>query len=87
MLGKGLTSERCSDACEFRYVALVRVCSTVSCIGNTYIDGSTTFIVIQKDGLNFLSLYFKIRTSDSDSLFAQIGDSNDECCSSLEVEC
>jgi len=33
--------------------------------------------VIQKDGL---CLY-------TDSLFAEIGDSNDECCSSLEVEC
>ena len=42
---------------------------------------------IQKDGLNFVSLYFKIKTSDTDSLFAQIGDSNDECSSSLEVEC
>ena len=105
------------------------------------------YSVIQKDGLNFLSLYFKIRTSDkydmawtvnsastharqlvavfqvlcslygltcvgyaqnslefvsrsplihvvgrsfclyTDSLFAQIGDSNDKCSSSLEVEC
>jgi len=33
--------------------------------------------VIKKDGLNFVSLYFKIR----------IGDSNDKCSSSLEVEC
>ena len=105
------------------------------------------YSVIQKDGLNFVSLYFKIRTSDkydmawtvngastharqlvavfqvlcslygltcvgyaqnslqfvsrsplihvvdrsfylyTDSLFAQIGDSNDKCSSSLEVEC
>ena len=37
--------------------------------------------------LLLLSLYFKIRTSETDSLFAQIGDSNDECSSSLEVEC
>jgi len=36
--------------------------------------------VIQKDGLNFVSLYFKIRTSDK-------YDSNDECASSLGVEC
>jgi len=51
--------------------------------------------MIQKDGLNFVSLYFKIRSSDkydvnyiyTDSLFAQIGDSNDKCCSTLEVEC
>ena len=43
--------------------------------------------MIQKDGLNFVSLYFKIRTSDTDSLFAQIGDSNDQYPSSLEVEC
>jgi len=28
--------------------------------------------VNKKDGLNFLSLYFKIRTSDKDSLFAQM---------------
>ena len=35
------------------------------------------YSVIQKDGL---CLY-------TDSLFAQTGDSNDECSSSLEVEC
>ena len=35
------------------------------------------YSLIQKDGLNFVSLYLKIR----------IGDSNDKCCSSLEVEC
>ena len=105
------------------------------------------YSVIQKDGLNFVNLYFKIRTSDkydmawtvncastharqlvavfqvlcslygltcvgyaqnslefvsrsplihavgrsfclyTDSLFAQIGDSNDKCSSPLEVEC
>ena len=43
--------------------------------------------VIKKDGLNFVSPYFKIKTSDTDSLFVQICDSNDECSSSLEVEC
>jgi len=32
--------------------------------------------MIQKDGLNFVCLYFKIR----------IGDSSDKCSSSLEVE-
>ena len=98
------------------------------------------YSVIQKDGLNFVSIYFKIRTWTvngtttharqlvavfqvlcslygltcvgyaqsslqsvsrsplihmvgrsfclyTDSLFAQIGDSNDKCSSSLEVEC
>ena len=109
---------------------------------------SSKYSVIQKDGLNFVSIYFKIRTSDkqiwyglnskqhlntrqpvgcgipssllalrfdlrglrsklswirltfssdtrgrpefclyTDSLFAQIGDSNDKCSSSLEIEC
>ena len=43
--------------------------------------------MIQKDGLNYVSLYLKIRTSDTDSIFAQIGDSKDECSSSLEVKC
>ena len=44
--------------------------------------------VIKKDGLNFVSLYFKISFClYTDSLFAQIGDSNDKCSSSLEVEC
>ena len=47
---------------------------------------SLKYRVIQEDGLNVVSLYFKIRTSDTDSLFAQIGDSDDEC-SSSEVEC
>ena len=41
---------------------------------------SNIYSVIQKDGLNFVSVYFKIRTSDK-------YDSNDECFSSLEVEC
>ena len=36
--------------------------------------------VIQKDGLSFVSLYFKIRTSDK-------YDSKDKCSFSLEVEC
>jgi hypothetical protein len=39
------------------------------------------YSVIQKDGLGqSFCLY-------TDSLFAQIGDSNDKCSSSLEVEC
>jgi len=38
------------------------------------------YSVIQKDGLNFVSLCFKIRASDK-------YDSNDKCASSLEVEC
>ena len=46
------------------------------------------YSVIQKAGLNFVSVYFKISFwLYIDSLFAQIGDSNDKCCSSLEVEC
>ena len=40
-------------------------------------NSSAKYSVIQKDGPNFVSLYFRIRT----------GDSNDICSSSLEVEC
>ena len=41
--------------------------------------------MIQKDGLNHVvGLTFCLYT---DSLFAQIGDSKDECSSSLEVKC
>jgi len=35
------------------------------------------YSVIQNDGLNYVSLYFKIRTSDS----------NNKCSSSLEAAC
>ena len=43
------------------------------------------YTVIQKDGLNYVvGRSFCLYT---DSLFAQIGDSNDEWSSSLEVEC
>jgi len=42
--------------------------------------GVLKYSVIQKDGLNCFCPYM-------DSLFAQIGDSNDNCSSSLEVEC
>ena len=46
------------------------------------------YSVIQKDGLNIVSLYFKIIFClYIDSLFAQIGDSNNKCSSSLEAEC
>ena len=38
------------------------------------------YSVIQKDEINFVSLYFKIRTSDK-------YDSKDKCSSSLEIEC
>jgi hypothetical protein len=42
-------------------------------LNSTYV----IYSVIQKGGPIFVSLYFKIRT----------GDSNDKCSSSLEVEC
>jgi hypothetical protein len=45
--------------------------------GANYDKNLWKYSVILKDGLKFVSLYFKIRTSDS----------NEKCCSSLEVEC
>jgi len=44
-----------------RYVYIYIVCLVKSC---PYIIDILIYRVIQQDGLNFVSLYFKIRTSD-----------------------
>ena len=52
-----------------------------------------TCVVYAQNSLEFISRLPLIHVVDqsfflyTDSLFAQIGDSNDKCCSSLDVEC